>query len=164
MRILHLERDCRKYIAKSRHLRLGIGGVAALRDYFSRMQTVHDDFYFEMDMDDECRLKNVFWADARSMTLYEDFGDVVTFDTTYLTNKFEMPFAHFVGINHLGQSKLFGVALILSEDIMTFVWLFETWLKCMKGQAPRAIITDQDRTMILRNVRSLMQVGRVYLI
>jgi hypothetical protein len=141
------EKDCHNYIASSRHLRLGTGGAAALRDYFDRMRKVNDDFYFDMDMDNQCRLKNVFWADARSRASYEDFGDVVAFDTTYLTNKYEMPFAHFVGVNHHGQSILLGVALISSEDTTTFVWLFEAWLKCMNGRAPRAIITDQDRAM-----------------
>lgn len=67
---------------------------------------------------------------------------MVTFDTTYLTNKYEMPFAHFVGVNHHGQSILLGVALISSEDTASFVWMFEAWLKCMKGRSPRAIITD----------------------
>jgi hypothetical protein len=57
------------------------------------MQSINDDFYFAIDFDDDGRLKNVFWADARSRTAYEDFGDVVTFDTTYLTNKYKMPFA-----------------------------------------------------------------------
>ncbi|XP_062172023.1 protein FAR-RED IMPAIRED RESPONSE 1-like [Alnus glutinosa] len=141
------EKECRNYIAKSRRLCLGTGGAAALRDYFDRMRKVNDDFYFDMDVDDECRLKNVFWADARSRSSYEDFGDVVTFNTTYLTNKYEMPFAPFVGANHHGQSMLLGAALILSEDTATFVWLFEAWLKCMKGRAPGTIITDQDRAM-----------------
>ncbi|XP_059460602.1 protein FAR1-RELATED SEQUENCE 5-like isoform X2 [Corylus avellana] len=141
------EKDCRNFIAKSRHLHLGIGGVEALRDYFSRMQELNDGFYFEMDSDNECRLKNVFWTDARSRALYEDFWDVVTFDTTYLTNKYKMPFVFFVGVNHHGQSILFGAALISSKDTKTFVWLFETWLKCMNGRSPNAIITDQDRAM-----------------
>ncbi|XP_062161992.1 protein FAR-RED IMPAIRED RESPONSE 1-like [Alnus glutinosa] len=136
------EKECRNYIAKSRRLRLGTGGAAALRGYFDRMRKMNDDFYFDMDVDDECRLKNVFWADAQSRSSYEDFGDVVTFDTTYLTNKYKMPFAHFVGVNHHGQSMLLGAALISSEDTATFVWLFEAWLKCMKGRAPGAIITD----------------------
>jgi len=111
------------------------------------MRKANDDFYFDIDTDDECRMKNVFWADTRSRASYEVFGDVVTFDTTYLTNKYEMSFAPFVGVNHHGQSILFGAALISSEDTTTFVWLFEAWLKCMKGRAPMAIITDQDRAM-----------------
>ena len=58
-----------------------------------------------------------------------------------------MPFAPFVGVNHHGQPILFGAALILRENTETFVWLFETWLKCMNGRSPNAIITDQDRAM-----------------
>ena len=64
------------------------------------MQELNDGFYFEMDLDDECRLRNVFWVDARSRVAYEDLGDVITFNTTYLTNMYEMPFAPFVGVNH----------------------------------------------------------------
>ncbi|XP_062163714.1 protein FAR-RED IMPAIRED RESPONSE 1-like [Alnus glutinosa] len=86
--------------------RAGIRGAATLRDYFNRMRKVNDDFYFDIDVDDECRLRNVFWADARR------------------------------------------AVLISSEDTASFVWLFETWLKCMKGRAPRAIITDQDRSLL----------------
>jgi hypothetical protein len=55
-----------------------------------------------MDFDDDCRLKNVFWVDARSRASYEDCTDVVTFDTMYLTNKYDMPFAPFIGMNHHG--------------------------------------------------------------
>ncbi|XP_035548752.1 protein FAR1-RELATED SEQUENCE 5-like [Juglans regia] len=104
-----LEKDCRNYIDKARHLRLG--------------------------------------ADPRSRAAYQYFGDVVTFDTTYLTNRYGMPFAPFVGVNHHGQSILLGAGLISSEDTETFTWLFQTWLQCMDGIPPKAIITDQDRAM-----------------
>ncbi|XP_035546643.1 protein FAR1-RELATED SEQUENCE 5-like [Juglans regia] len=80
-----LEKDCRNYIDKARHLRLG--------------------------------------ADPRSRAAYQYFGDVVTFDTTYLTNRYGMPFAPFVGVNHHGQSILLGAGLISSEDTETFTWL-----------------------------------------
>ncbi|XP_042971217.1 protein FAR1-RELATED SEQUENCE 5-like [Carya illinoinensis] len=142
-----LEKDCRNYIDKARHLRLGAGGAGALRDYFLRMQYKNSGFFALMDMNDDGRLKNVFWADPRSRAAYQYFGDVVTFDTTYLTNRYGMPFAPFVGVNHHGQSILLGAGLISSEDTETFVWLFQTWLQCMDGIAPKAIITDQDRAM-----------------
>jgi hypothetical protein len=100
-----------------------------------------------MDMDDESRLQNVFWANAQSRAAYEYFGDCITFDTTYLTNRYGMPFAPFVGVNHHGQSVIFGARLISTEDTKTFIWLFETWLGCMNGRAPSAIISDQDRAV-----------------
>ncbi|XP_059434110.1 protein FAR-RED IMPAIRED RESPONSE 1-like [Corylus avellana] len=141
------EKDCRNFITKAREFRLGKGGGQALCDYFRRMQDMNDDFYYVMDMDDDARLRNVFWADARSRAAYEFFGDVITFDTTYLTNRYDMPFAPFVGVNHHGQSILFGAGLLSNEDTDTFVWLFESWLKCMKYRAPSAILTDQARAM-----------------
>ncbi|XP_022866214.1 protein FAR1-RELATED SEQUENCE 5-like [Olea europaea var. sylvestris] len=78
-------------------------------------------FYFSMDLDDDSHLRNVFWADNRSRQAFKEFGDVVTFDTIYLTNKYNMPFAHFVGVNHHGQSALLGCGLVSNEDTGTFV-------------------------------------------
>ncbi|XP_073153673.1 protein FAR-RED IMPAIRED RESPONSE 1-like [Henckelia pumila] len=60
------------------------------------MQFVCPGFFFSLDLDDDGRLKNVFCADNRSRKAYKEFGDVVTFDTTYLTNKYDMPFALFI--------------------------------------------------------------------
>ncbi|KAG6723539.1 hypothetical protein I3842_03G213600 [Carya illinoinensis] len=142
-----LEKDCRNYIDKTRHLRLGAGGAVALHDYFLRMQYKNHGFFALVDLDDDGRLKNIFWADPRTRAAYKYFGDVVTFDTTYLTNRYGMPFAPFVDVNHHGQSILLGAGLISSEDTKTFIWLFQTWLQCMDGVAPKAIITDQDRAM-----------------
>ncbi|XP_042962648.1 protein FAR1-RELATED SEQUENCE 3-like [Carya illinoinensis] len=123
-----LENGCRNYIEKAKHLRLGAGGAGALQDYFLRMQYKNIGFFALMDLDDDGRLKNVFWADPHSRVAYQYFGDVVTFDITYLMNRYKMPFAPFVGVNYQGQSILLGAGLISSEDTETFMWLFQTWL------------------------------------
>ncbi|XP_040991008.1 protein FAR1-RELATED SEQUENCE 5-like [Juglans microcarpa x Juglans regia] len=141
------KKDCQNFIDKARHLRLGKDGGEALNQYFQRMRDRNDGFVSNMDLDDEGRLRNVFWAEARSRAAYEYFGDIVTFDTTYLTNRYGMPFAPFVGVNHHGQSILLGAGLLSNEDTKTFVWLFRMWLDCMNGRAPKAMITDQDRAM-----------------
>ncbi|XP_004494023.1 protein FAR-RED IMPAIRED RESPONSE 1-like [Cicer arietinum] len=99
------------------------------------------------DLDDDFHVRNVFWADARSRAAYEYFGDVVTFDTTYLTNKYDMHFATFVGVNHHGQSTLLGCGLLSGEDTNSFVWLFKSWLHFMLGKAPLGIVTDQCKAM-----------------
>uniref|UniRef100_A0A7N0VE28 SWIM-type domain-containing protein n=1 Tax=Kalanchoe fedtschenkoi TaxID=63787 RepID=A0A7N0VE28_KALFE len=106
-----------------------------------------DDFYFNVQIDNDGCLRNVFWADERSRTSYLKFGDVMVFDVTYRTNKFKMPFSPFVGVNHHRQSVLFGGALLDDETEETFVWLFEQFLKCMNFKPPQAIITDQDKAI-----------------
>ncbi|XP_052170384.1 protein FAR-RED IMPAIRED RESPONSE 1-like [Diospyros lotus] len=142
-----IERDCRNYVEKLRRLRLGEGDAAAIQSYFSKMQANCPGFFFSINLDEESRLRNVFWADNRCREAYKEFGDIVTFDTTYLTNKYDMPFVPFVGVNHHGQSTLLGCGLVSSEDTETFVWLFRTWFQCMQGQVPNGIITDQHRAM-----------------
>ncbi|XP_020271447.1 protein FAR1-RELATED SEQUENCE 4-like [Asparagus officinalis] len=95
----------------------------------------------------EDHLKNVFWADCRSREDYKEFGEVITFDTTYLTNKYDMPFAPFVAVNHHGQLILLGCGLISKEDTKTFIWLFTKWVECMDGCVRQGIITNQARAM-----------------
>ena len=62
-----------------------------------------------------------FCVDVRSRMAYQYFGDVETFDTTYKTNKYDMPFAPFTRLYHHCQSILFGCALLQDETKQTFV-------------------------------------------
>ncbi|KAJ9563122.1 hypothetical protein OSB04_008282 [Centaurea solstitialis] len=84
------------------------------------MQRRSPNFFYVIDMDDEGRLQNVLGADKRSRAAYESFGDVISFDSTYLTNKYSMSFAPFVGVNHHGQSILFRCGLLSREDTDTY--------------------------------------------
>ena len=78
---------------------------------------------------------------------YGHFGDVVTFDTTFRTNKECRPFGIFVGFNHYRETVIFGAALLYDETASSFQWLFETFLKTMCGKKPKTIFTDQDAAM-----------------
>ncbi|KAL7228462.1 hypothetical protein ACSBR2_007221 [Camellia fascicularis] len=49
---------------------------------------------------------------------YAQFGDVVTFDTTYKLNKEHRPFASFVGFNHHRETIIFGVDLLNSYAVV----------------------------------------------
>ncbi|KAK0580192.1 hypothetical protein LWI29_037745 [Acer saccharum] len=142
-----LEKDCRNYIDKIRRLRLGEGDAIAIQNYFLKMQGENSNFFYTIDLDEDGRLKNVLWVDARSRNAYKEFRDVITFDSTYLTNKYDMPFATFVGVNHHGQSILLGCGLVSNEDTKTYIWLFQSWLACMLSCPPKSIITDQDKAM-----------------
>ncbi|KAB2033469.1 hypothetical protein ES319_D04G020100v1 [Gossypium barbadense] len=118
-----------------------------LLNYFKKMQAENPGFYYAIQLDDDNRMTNVFWADARSRAAYNYFGDAVTFDTMYRPNQYQIPFAPFTGINHHGQMVLFGCALLLDESESSFTWLFRTWLSAMNDQPPVSIITDQDRAI-----------------
>ena len=68
-----------------------------------------------MQLDEDDMITNIFWADDRSISDYNLFGDVICFDTTYKTNEYDRPFAPFVVVNHHKQTVVFGNALLYDE-------------------------------------------------
>ncbi|XP_071678269.1 protein FAR1-RELATED SEQUENCE 5-like [Lolium perenne] len=106
------------------------------------------EFFFEYDVDEKGRLKHMFWCDSQSRRDYQDYGDVLVFDSTYKMNKYKMPFVPFVGLNNHRRTTVFGCAILSSENEQTYVWLLKTFLKAMCQQKPKAVITDADAAMI----------------
>nr|XP_027079890.1 protein FAR1-RELATED SEQUENCE 6-like isoform X1 [Coffea arabica]XP_027079891.1 protein FAR1-RELATED SEQUENCE 6-like isoform X1 [Coffea arabica] len=141
------ERDVRHPTDHSKHLELKEGDAHAVYNYFCRMKLTNPNFFYLMDLDDEGRLKNIFWADARSRSAYIYFSDAIAIDTTCLTNKYELPLVSFVGVNHHGQSVLLGCGFLGHESVEYFVWMFRSWLTCMLGRHPRVILTDQSKSL-----------------
>jgi len=103
--------------------------------------------FFTFDTGEDSKVRNIFWAYGTSRICYEHYGDVISFDTTYETNRYNLKFAPFVGINGHGDNLLLAGAILSDETIPTFRWLFSTFLSCMGGKAPKSIITDQDAVM-----------------
>lgn len=116
--------------------------------YFRKKQEEDPEFFYAIEPDEDGFVKNLFWVDGRSRRAYLEFGDVVTFNTTYNTDRNnDMPLAPFIGVNNHQHSIFFGMAVFRSESKKNFCWLFQTWLSAMYGKHPTAIITDQDPEM-----------------
>ncbi|KAI9195127.1 hypothetical protein LWI28_011980 [Acer negundo] len=139
-----LESYMRNQHDKGRNLVLEPGDAQVLLDHFMQMQDENSKFFYAVDLNEVHRLRNVFWVDSKGMEDYTNFSDVVSFDTTYFTNKYKIPLVLFIGVNHHIQPTLLGCALIADETVYTFVWLFQTWFIAMGERAPRVILTDQN--------------------
>ncbi|XP_020169717.1 protein FAR1-RELATED SEQUENCE 5-like [Aegilops tauschii subsp. strangulata] len=126
-----------------------VDDVLKIVNFFREMKDINREFFCVMQLDESDRVKNIFWANASCRGAYQDFGDCVTFDTTYETNKYHMPLGVFVGTNNHLQTTFFCFALIRDEDADSFRWLFNTILRCMRGKAPTCILTDQCPAMAL---------------
>ncbi|KAK4440656.1 protein FAR1-RELATED SEQUENCE 5 [Sesamum alatum] len=137
------EVDCRNYMRNNRQRSME-GDIQLLLDYLKQKQAENPSFFYAVQGDEDQYTGNVFWADPKARTDYSYFGDTVTFDTTYRSNRYRLPFVPFTGLNHHGQPVLFGCAFLINESEASFVWLFKTWLAAMSGHSPVSITTEHD--------------------
>nr|GEX78011.1 hypothetical protein [Tanacetum cinerariifolium] len=107
------------------------------------------EFCFEYYTLPSKELVRLFWADETMKCNYVAFGDVVSFDATFHTNKHGYKFVAFTGIDHNQRRVTFGAALLSDETTKSFSWMLEAFLKTHKKQPPFAV-TDQDGA--LKNV------------
>lgn len=72
--------------------------------YFVELKEEKDpEFYLRLKLDDKDSVENIFWVDGAARKAYaEAYHDRVSFDATYLTNKYSMPFPPLTGINKHG--------------------------------------------------------------
>lgn len=73
-------------------------------EVFADIALKDPEFVFRVQPDEGCQINNLMWASGSSRNQYVYFGDVITFDTTYRTNLYDMPFGLFVGVNNHFQS------------------------------------------------------------
>ncbi len=112
-----------------------------------KTQADNPSFFYAARYDEDNVLKALFWVDGRTRKLYQSYKDCVFFDTTLMTNRYNMPFAPIVGTNNHLQTILLGCALICDETTETFIWVYKTWMRAMNGQKPGAVMTDRDKAM-----------------
>ncbi|XP_021826151.1 protein FAR1-RELATED SEQUENCE 5-like [Prunus avium] len=102
---------------------------------------------FKIEGDGEDRFSRCFWADATSRRAYGFYGDVVVFDTTFNTNRYDLTFAPILGVNNHGQTIVLACTFLSKKTTESFIWMFEEFKKVMPGGEPKTIITDQDAAM-----------------
>ncbi|XP_074327882.1 protein FAR1-RELATED SEQUENCE 5-like [Apium graveolens] len=138
----------RNVLRDERKKRFEISDAQAGLDLLHRLNEESDSKYFiRTEVDEENRLKCLVWIDPRCIMAYQNFGDVMAFDTTYRINRYAMPFVPFTGVNHHYQSVIFRFALMRDEHASTFEWILHTWLEGVGNNPPLTIITDQDQAM-----------------
>ncbi|XP_074276309.1 protein FAR1-RELATED SEQUENCE 5-like [Silene latifolia] len=113
-------------------------------DRFKNMAKNRPRFYFDYEFDKDDSLRRAIWPDRTAKRNYSVFGDAVSYDPTYSTNKYDMIFMPFTGVDHHKRSVTFCGALIAHEDHESFQWVFTRFLNAMGGKEPQYIITDHD--------------------
>lgn len=140
--------DHKNFLRTKRKFDLKNGEAGSLLEYFERRRMYDPMFQSAIDLDDDDMITNIFWADSQMILDYNNFGDVLSFDTTFRTNKDYRPLALFLGMNNHRQILIFGAALLYDETKTSFEWLFRTFLRIMSEKKPDTFITDQDSAIM----------------
>ncbi|XP_074298179.1 protein FAR1-RELATED SEQUENCE 5-like [Silene latifolia] len=112
-------------------------------NYFEDKRDTTEGFYFAYEVDSGKCLVRAFWCDAESRRNYALFGDYITYDPTYNTNKYCILFTPFTSVDHHKRSVTFDSALLFHEDEGSFTWVFQKFLDAMGQREPHCIITNQ---------------------
>ncbi|XP_019186463.1 PREDICTED: protein FAR1-RELATED SEQUENCE 5-like [Ipomoea nil] len=131
----NFRRDLLAYIAEA-------DAQMVIEDMFKRKED-NPDFYFDFDIDEEAQLTRLFWADAECRRNYAYYGDVMSFDATYNTNRYKLVFVPFTGVDNHKRCITFGAGLISKEDVESYEWLLMKFKTAME-YTPRCATTDQD--------------------
>jgi hypothetical protein len=117
-------------------------------EVFKEMKKQDPGFHCSVDYDAKNKIKTLMWCTGKSRSQYACFGDVVTFDTTYFTNIYKMPFGIFVGVNNHFQSIIFGGVLMTDETTASFEWVFNEFVNLMGGKRPQTILTGKQVLLV----------------
>nr|GEY08649.1 hypothetical protein [Tanacetum cinerariifolium] len=89
-----------------------------------------------------------FEADKIDKCNYKEFGDIISFDATFRTNKYDMVFVPFTVIDNHKKCVMVSLGLLLREDTEAYTWILTSFMTAHEKQ-PTMIVTDQDGAMKL---------------
>ncbi|GKC69596.1 FAR1 DNA binding domain, zinc finger, SWIM-type, MULE transposase domain containing protein [Tanacetum coccineum] len=96
--------------------------------------------------EDTKELVGLFWADAQAKRNYVAFGDVVSFDATFRSNRYNMVLIPFTGIDNHNRCVIFAAALLANESAIKYTWLLKKFKKVFV-KLLKVVVTDQDPAM-----------------
>ncbi|GKD01202.1 FAR1-related sequence 5-like protein, partial [Tanacetum coccineum] len=126
---------------------IGDSDAQMLITRMEQRQEFTKDFSFDYFVED-AELCGLFWADEVAKCNYKEFGDIVSFDATYKTNKYKMVFVPFTAIDNHRRSVTVGSGLLKKETAKAYGWLLRAFKKAFV-RPHNIVVTDQDRAMRL---------------
>jgi zinc finger SWIM domain-containing protein 3 len=104
------DRDIYNFSYSYKQETIAAGDAQTMISHLKARQDKDPEFFFKYLVDADGHLNGLFWSDSQSLLDYEAFGDVVIFDSTYRTNRYNMPFV----LGRHDAQQLFHCSLLIN--------------------------------------------------
>ncbi|KAL2323773.1 hypothetical protein Fmac_028152 [Flemingia macrophylla] len=107
----------------------------------------HDRYvYWHRKMDDSDIIRDMFWTHLDAIKLLGAFNTVLLIDTTYKTNRYQLPLLEIVGVTSTEFTFSVAFAYMESERVDNFIWALQKLrgLIVKDDDEPHVIVTDTD--------------------
>ncbi|KAL4336944.1 hypothetical protein AHAS_Ahas12G0060800 [Arachis hypogaea] len=125
------------------------GDVNAALRFFEHDARNDEKLFLRYEVAAGSRMCDIIWSDGRSQKDYKAFDDVLVFDATYGRNKYNLLVIFLSGVNHHSQTCVLAAAMVSCESQDSYKWVLRRFMECLRGKAPKAVITDGDPSMRL---------------
>lgn len=89
----------------------------------------------------------LFWADSQSLADYENFGNILIFDSMYRTNVYKKPLLILARVINHFLTCIFPCALLTDEIVESYEWLLSTFNQAASDKKPYFVLKDGDKAM-----------------
>ncbi|KAE8215912.1 hypothetical protein CF319_g8971 [Tilletia indica] len=93
------------------------------------------------------RLTGLLFSHPDAVLLTKRYHLAITIDATYKTNRYGMPFVHFVGLTGTSSTFCSAVALVTREREEDYTWVLKEYKKMMDDLEIHVIVTDRDAAL-----------------
>ena len=118
-------------------------GLSAVQAMISKLSNEYQ-FHYVLDKDD--RLERVLFFHNESLQLLHLFPKSYVLDSTYRTNRFNLPLLDIVGCTATNRSFIIGQAFLTHEEEEDYIWVLR-WIRDLYDEynlpKPESITTDK---------------------
>ncbi|KJZ67948.1 hypothetical protein HIM_12662 [Hirsutella minnesotensis 3608] len=137
--------------ALARHRRDELAGRTPLQFLYDELATSDEELYFRDLRNPAGRLSSLFVSPRSGITLLREFPNIMEFDCTYKTNRYNMPLLNICAST--SEGKTFSVASVVmsGEDEPRYAWALTTLLALLAREGiplPQVIVTDRDLALV----------------
>jgi hypothetical protein len=137
------------YNSLRRSERTHFDGVSEVQTLVSALEG-NIEFDYRAVTNDQRQLVSLAFAHRRSLEQFSALSFVLLMDSTYATNKFNMPLLLFSSVDPLGYTYIVACCLLKDETIVSYNTALSSFKQLLGPRAViiDAIVTDQDRALM----------------